>query len=100
MEAQQDNSLRLNWWGHSMTDKDTPTLDDEGDYTSYAKCATCGAVENTNESVQICPQAKYIHISVLAKELQKQWNIHRHAGCPCSKCQYANKQESLQKGLL
>lgn len=40
--------------GHLWTDKDTPTLDDEGDYTSYAKCSRCGAVENTDESIKDC----------------------------------------------
>lgn len=66
----QDNNLKLNWWGHDMSGKDKPTLDDEGDLSSYAKCIKCGAVENTDQSIQICPKAEYIHISVCASQLQ------------------------------
>ncbi len=33
-----------------------PTEDDEGDWTSYAKCRKCGAVENTDESIKFCPK--------------------------------------------
>lgn len=40
--------------GHIMDALDKPTLDDEGDYTSYAKCSKCGAVENTDESIMDC----------------------------------------------
>lgn len=50
--ASQKKSVDLH--GHLWNAKDKPTLDDEGDYTSYAKCSRCGAVENTDESVQDC----------------------------------------------
>ena len=40
--------------GHLWNDKDVPTLDDDGEYSSYAKCSKCGAIENTEESIQNC----------------------------------------------
>ena len=40
--------------GHVWDGKDTPTMDDEGDMTSYAKCSKCGAVENSDESIKDC----------------------------------------------
>ena len=48
-----------------MDDKDVPTLDDDGEHSSYAKCSKCGAVENTDESIRVCPKAEYVHISAL-----------------------------------
>lgn len=60
----------LNWWGHLMNAKDKPTLDDDDDWSSYAKCSKCGTVENTDESIKVCPKAEYIHISVLRSALQ------------------------------
>ena len=41
-------------YGHLWNDKDVPTLDDDGEYSSYAKCSKCGAIENTEESIQNC----------------------------------------------
>lgn len=66
-QTQQDNRLRLNWWGHDMSGEDKPTQDDDGDWGSYAKCIKCGAIENTDESVTVCPKAEYVHISVYNK---------------------------------
>ncbi len=42
--------------GHLWNDKDVPTLDDDGEYSSYAKCSKCGAIENTNESIMDCEE--------------------------------------------
>ena len=40
--------------GHVWNDLDKPTLDDDGEYSRYAKCSKCGAVENTEESIMDC----------------------------------------------
>ena len=50
-----------------MSGEDKPTQDDDGDWGSYAKCIKCGAIENTDESVTVCPKAEYVHISVYNK---------------------------------
>lgn len=62
----QTKKVGLDWWGHQMDAKDVPTLDDDGEYSSYAKCSKCGAIENTDESVKVCSKAEYVHISVLS----------------------------------
>ena len=44
-----------NKYGHLWNDKAEPTQDDDGDWGSYAKCSNCGAIENSDESIQMCP---------------------------------------------
>lgn len=42
--------------GHKWDALDVPTEDDDdGEYSSYARCVRCGAVENTDESILDCP---------------------------------------------
>lgn len=41
--------------GHLWNDKASPTRDDDGEWSSYAKCSKCGAIENTDESIKDCP---------------------------------------------
>lgn len=59
---------KLNWWGHEYDDR---TED------GYGKCRNCGTVENTDESIQVCPKAQFVHISVLENEVAKMVDIMR-----------------------
>ena len=48
-------SVSSNKYGHLMNDLDVPTQDDDGVWSSYAKCSRSGAIENTNEAIKNCP---------------------------------------------
>lgn len=55
MNALTSGKPQPNKYGHLWNDLDIPTQDDDGDWSSYAKCSNCGAIENTDESIQPCP---------------------------------------------
>ena len=55
MDSAQQGPKLPDLHGHSWTDKADPTRDDDGDWSSYAKCSKCGAIENTDDSIKDCP---------------------------------------------
>lgn len=96
----QSKQVGINWWGHQMDAKDVPTLDDDGEYSSYAKCSKCGAIENTDESVSVCPKAEYVHISVAKKlaESEKKENIKKWKSlCGCPMCEHHSQAFALNE---
>lgn len=56
MQKKAENIMET-WHGHLMNAKDIPTQDDGGEWGQYAKCSKCGAVENTDQSIQPCPKS-------------------------------------------
>lgn len=56
---------RLNRYGHEMDGRAPLEPGDDPEDGRYALCTKCGARENTDASVQVCPRATFVAKSVM-----------------------------------